>query len=129
VKNTIRSGLGAVCRIVVLSFFSCLFLFSCTNRTTLESIILPPDSAVNDADRFAVIVETYISLKDSPGPNGIIVNHARRKEIYEVTGTQFVSKDSESELWVHLTDGWLHRSCVELYPSRAKAETAAARLK
>jgi hypothetical protein len=129
VKNTIRSGLGAVCRIVVLSFFSCLFLFSCTNRTTLESIILPPDSAVNDADRFAVIVETYISLKDSPGPNGIIVNHARRKEIYEVTGTQFVSKDSESELWVHLTDGWLQRSCVELYPSRAKAETAAARLK
>ena len=128
-KNTIRSGLGAVCRIVVLSFFSCLFLFSCTNRTTLESIILPPDSAVNDADRFAVIVETYISLKDSPGPNGIIVNHARRKEIYEVTGTQFVSKDSEGEQWVHLTDGWLQRSCVELYPSRAKAETAAARLK
>ena len=121
--------MGAVCRIVVLSFFFCLFLFSCTNRTTLESIILPPDSAVNDADRFAVIVETYISLKDSPGPNGIIVNHARRKEIYEVTGTQFVSKDSESELWVHLTDGWLQRSCVELYPSRAKAETAAARLK
>ena len=121
--------MGAVCRIVVLSFFSCLFLFSCTNRTTLESIILPPDSAVNDADRFAVIVETYISLKDSPGPNGIIVNHARRKEIYEVTGTQFVSKDSESELWVHLTDGWLQRSCGELYPSRAKAETAAARLK
>lgn len=129
VKNVIRSGLGAVCRIVVLCLFSCLALFSCTNRATLDSIILPPDSAVNDADRFAVIVETYISLKDSPGANGIIVNHARRKEIYEVTGTQFVSRDSESELWVHLTDGWLQRSCVELYPSRAKAETAAARLK
>ncbi|MGI5090739.1 hypothetical protein HGH47_11330 [Treponema sp. OMZ 805] len=112
---------------VVLCLFSCLF--SCTNRATLDSVILPPDSAVNDADRFAVIVETYISLKDSPGANGIIVNHARRKEIYEVTGTQFVSKDSESELWVHLTDGWLQRSFVELYPSRAKAETAAARLK
>lgn len=123
----IRSGVGAVCRIVVLCLFSCLF--SCTNRATLDSVILPPDSAVNDADRFAVIVETYISLKDSPGANGIIVNHARRKEIYEVTGTQFVSKDSESELWVHLTDGWLQRSFVELYPSRAKAETAAARLK
>jgi hypothetical protein len=123
----IRIGKGTVCSIVVLSLFSCLI--SCTNRTTLDSIILPPDSAVNDADRFAVIVETYISLKDSPGANGIIVNHARRKEIYEVTGTQFVSRDSESELWVHLTDGWLQRSCVELYPSRAKAETAAARLK
>lgn len=123
----IRSGLGAIYCVVMLCLFSCFF--SCTNRTTLDSVILPPDSAVNDADRFAVIVETYISLKDSPGANGIIVNHARRKEIYEVTGTQFVSKDSESELWVHLTDGWLQRSFVELYPSRAKAETAAARLK
>jgi len=95
----------------------------------LDSITLAPDSAVNDADRFAVITETYIALKDTPGSNGIIVNHARRKEIYEVMGTQFVLKDSESELWVHLTDGWLQRSCVELYPSRAKAETAAGRLK
>lgn len=123
----IRSDWGIRHLIVVLCLFFCLF--SCTRHTTLDSIILPPDSAVNDADRFAVIVETYISLKDSPGANGIIVNHARRKEIYEVTGTQFVSQDSESELWVHLTDGWLQRSFVELYPSRAKAETAAARLK
>ena len=126
-KTAVRSGLDAVYHLVMLCLFSCFF--SCTNRTTLDSVILPPDSAVNDADRFAVIVETYISLKDSPEANGIIVNHARRKEIYEVTGTQFVSKDSESELWVHLTDGWLQRSVVELYPSRAKAETAAARLK
>jgi len=127
VKKVIRIGWDIIQLTVVLCLFFCLF--SCTRHTTLDTIILPPDSAVNDADRFAVIVETYISLKDSPGANGIIVNHARRKEIYEVTGTQFVSRDSESELWVHLTDGWLQRSFVELYPSRAKAETAAARLK
>lgn len=122
----IRNRQSVIYNIIVPCFFFCLV--SCTNRPTLD-IILPSDSAVNDADRFAVIVETYISLKDSPGVDGIIVNHARRKEIYEVTGTQFVSRNSESELWVHLTDGWLQRSCVELYPSRAKAETAAARLK
>ena len=127
-KNTKRNGnsaplwkIAAVCVLFGLA--------ACTRHVSLDSIALPPDSAVNDADRFAVITETYISLKDTPGANGIIVNHARRKEIYEVTGTQFVSRDSESELWVHLTDGWLQRTCVELYPSRAKAETAAARLK
>ena len=123
----IRSNRITVCSIGVLCFF--FSFFSCTRHATLDAITLPPDSAVNEADRFAVIIETYISLKDTPGQNGIIVNHARRKEIYEVRGTQFVSKDSESELWIHLTDGWLQRSCVELYPSRAKAETAAARLK
>ena len=120
----IRTGSAVLCKI-----FTVCFLFSCVRYSGLDSITLPSDSALNDADRFAVIIETYISLKDSPGVSGIIVNHARRKEIYEVTGTQFVSKNSESELWVHLTDGWLQRSCVELYPSRAKAETAAARLK
>ena len=121
----VRSLRIAVWSIVAL----CFCFFSCTRHATLDTITLPPDSAVNDANCFAVIIETYISLKDTPGTNGIIVNHARRKEIYEVTGTQFVLKDSQSELWVHLTDGWLQRSCVELYPSRAKAETAAARLK
>ena len=126
-KNTIRIGSITIREIVALCFFFCLF--SCSRYATLDSLTLPIDSAVNDADRFAVIIETYISLKDSPGANGIIVNHARRKEIYEVIGTEFVSKDAESELWVRLTDGWLQRSCVELYPSRAKAETAAARLK
>ena len=123
----IRTGSAVLCKIFTVCFLFCLF--SCVRYSGLDSITLPSDSALNDADRFAVIIETYISLKDSPGVSGIIVNHARRKEIYEVTGTQFISKNSESELWVHLTDGWLQRSCVELYPSRAKAETAAARLK
>ena len=123
----IRTGSAVLCKIFTVCFLFCLF--SCVRYSGLDSITLPSDSALNDADRFAVIIETYISLKDSPGVSGIIVNHARRKEIYEVTGTQFVSKNSESELWVHLTDGGLQRSCVELYPSRAKAETAAARLK
>lgn len=126
-KKAIRGGWHTVCGIVGLCLLS--GVFSCSRHTTLDAISLPPDSAVNEADRFAVIVETYIALKDSPGANGIIINHARRKEIYAVTGTQFVSKDSESELWVHLTDGWLQRSCVELYSSKAKADTAAARLK
>ncbi len=126
-KNAIRTGSAVICNIFTICLLFCLF--SCTRYASLDSITLPSDSAVNDADRFAVIIETYISLKDSPGANGIIVNHARRREIYEVMGTEFVSKNSASELWVHLTDGWLQRSCVELYPSRAKAETAAARLK
>ena len=125
--TVIRSGCAAISKILAACFL--FSLMACTRHISLDSITLPSDSAVNDADRFAVIIETYISLKDSPGTTGIIVNHARRKEIYEVTGTEFVLKDSESELWVHLSGGWLQRSCVELYPSRAKAETAAARLK
>ena len=113
----------------IIAFLFALCPLSCTRHVNLDTIALPPDSALNDADRFAVITETYISLKDKPGENGIIVNHARKKEIYEVIGTEFVLKNANSVLWVHLTAGWLERSYVELYPSKGKAETAAARLK
>lgn len=98
---------------------------SCTRYTALAGVALPSDSPINDADRFAVIAETYIALKDKPGADGIIINHARRNEVYEILGTQFISQDAKTELWVHLTDGWLERSCVQLYSSRARAQTAA----
>lgn len=126
--NTVIGSGKITSRIIVIV---CLLtgMLSCTRHTGLDTITLPTDSALKDADRFAVIVEIYISLKDSPGTSGIIVNHARRKEIYEVIGTEFVSHNSDSELWVHLTNGWLRRSSIELYPSKEKAETAAARLK
>ncbi len=122
-KRLVRRAAGVVC---IAGFVVCT---ACAKNAGLEPVTLPTDSALNDADRFAVIIETYISLKDSPGPSGIIINHARRKEIYEVTGTEFVSRNTKSELWIHLTGGWLLRSCVELYSSREKAETAAAQLK
>ena len=122
-KRFVRSAAGILC---IAGFVVCI---ACVRNTGLEPVVLPADSALNEADRFAVIVETYISLKDSPGPSGIIINHARRKEIYEVIGTEFVSRNTKSELWIHLTDGWLQRSCVELYSSKEKAETAAAQLK
>jgi len=126
-KNVMRNTMAASRNIIMIYFVLCVL--SCSRHTGLDTITLPSDSALKDADRFAVIIETYISLKDRPGPSGIIISHARRKEIYEVKGTEFVSKNSDSELWIHLSGGWLKHSCVELYPSKEKAETAAARLK
>lgn len=114
------------CKLIILYILLCAGACSRTDR--FDTIIFPADSAMNDADRYAVITETYISLKDTPGPNGITVNHARRKDIYAVTGTQFVSQSDKSELWIHLSEGWLPYSAVDLYSSKEKAETAAAQL-
>lgn len=113
--------------ILIGTFLFCVC--SCTRYAVLEGIVLPADSPATDVDRFAVIAETYIALKDKPGVDGIIINHARRNEVYEIKGTQFILQDGKSELWVHLSDGWIERSCVQLYSSRARAQTAAARLK
>ena len=84
---------------------------------------------MNEADRYAVIIETYTALKDRPGLQGISVAHARKKEIYPILGTQFVSVHGETELWVHLSSGWIKQTALELYPTQEKALTAASRLK
>lgn len=124
--NSLHTRIHTVC----LALLTAVICFSsCTRNTGLDTVTLPVDSALTDADRFAVITETYISLKDSPGTQGIIINHARRGEIYEVLGTKFVSKNTHSELWVQLTGGWLLRSSVDLYSNKEKALTAVAQLK
>lgn len=84
---------------------------------------------MNEADRYAVIIETYTALKDSPGIQGISIAHARKKEIYPIIGTQFISGQGQTELWIHLSNGWIKKTGVELYPTHKKALTAAARLK
>ena len=103
--------------------------FSCAKHTGIEHIQLPADSPMHEADRYAVIVETYVALKDRPGAQGISVAHARKKEIYPIIGTQFVLLQGESELWVHLSEGWIKQTAVEVYPTHEKAFTAASRLK
>lgn len=118
--KTIPRVFGFVwCTVVTLCCVFCVC--SCTRHTALDTVALPSDSAVNDVDRFAVITKTYIALQDKPGAGGIVVNHARRNEVYEIIGTQFISHGGKSILWVHLTDGWLERACVELYSSKSRA--------
>ncbi|MGP1529870.1 MAG: hypothetical protein ACTTI3_05960 [Treponema sp.] len=80
---------------------------------------------MNNADAYVVIMQPYVSLKDSPGKNGISVGYVRKKEVYLVKGKEFAPKDTGTELWVHIANGWLARSCVEFYSSKSKAVTAA----
>ncbi|PIE98536.1 MAG: hypothetical protein CR988_02820 [Treponema sp.] len=108
--------------------FICLFgllIFGCKKQEVLANLQLPPDSPMTDANRYAVIIETYISLKDKPGQDGITLAHARCKDIFSVIGIDIIQIDDEQELWVHLDGGWIPRDSVQLYSSEEKAKTAA----
>lgn len=111
----------------ILIFF--LLIFSCNDDKGLECVVLPSDSAINDANRYALVIETYISLRDKPGYSGIIVAHARQKDVFSVKGIDIVSADSSQSLWIDLGSGWVPRSCVRLYPTKEKALTEAKKLK
>ncbi|UTC68285.1 MULTISPECIES: hypothetical protein [unclassified Treponema] len=112
-------------------FLALIFItaVSCSRESPLQTLELPPDSAMNDANRFALIVETYVSLLDKPGDDGITISHARKLDVFPVEGLEIVKEDEKQILWVNLGKGWVKRSSVQLYSSKEKVLTAAKKLK
>lgn len=119
-KGPLRFLLSVACLIV---------FFSCNKAESLKDLDLPVDTAMNDANRFALIIDTYVSIRDVPGDEGINIAHARKLDIFPVEGLEITKKDDEQILWVNLGNGWVQRSSVQLYSTKEKALTAAKRLK
>ena len=106
-----------------------LLLISCAKHNTISTIELPSTPIISTADRFALVIDPYISMRDQPGENGITVSHGRRGEIYAITGTKILRTGRETILWVNLGNGWVVSNSVEFYSSNDKAKNAAARFK
>ena len=121
--------LSAVCLPMKKRPLYAALLFACTKKDLLNEVQLPPDTAMNDANKFALITETYISLRDKPGDMGITIAHARRLDILPVKGIEILQKDDEQILWIDVGEGWVPRTSVQLYSSKEKALTAAKKLK
>jgi hypothetical protein len=102
---------------------------SCMRNSSITTLDLPSTPAVSTLERYALVLDPYISLRDLPGETGITIAHGRRGEIYEVSGKRIVQTGTEGVIWLHLGEGWVLASSVQLYSSREKAETAAAALK
>lgn len=114
-------------RIFAACALVCLSLASCRDSRSLRSIDLPSTPVVSESDRFALVLDPYIALRDEPGPTGITVSHVRRGEVYPITGKRILDDGSSTAIWVRLGDGWCALASVELYSSREKAITASAR--
>lgn len=106
-------------------FFFIFITFACTKHSGLQELDLPEDSAMNDANRFALIIETYVSLRDKPGDDGIAIAHARKLDIFPVEGLQIIKDDNKQIVWVNLGSGWVTRDSVQLYSSKEKVLKAA----
>lgn len=110
----------------VLAAVLSVVILSCSRGHTINTIAFPSTPAVSTSDRFALVIDPYISMRDQPGSGGITISHGRRGEIYPVTGNRLVQGDKTNTLWIHLESGWVVESSVQLYSSREKAGTAAA---
>lgn len=119
--TALRIALGALVAI------SCATLSSCRDSRSLRSLDLPSTPVITESDRFALVLDPYVALRDEPGPAGITVSHVRRGEVYAITGKRIIEEGKSHAVWVCLESGWCPVVSVELYSSRDKAETASAR--
>ncbi len=115
----------SVCCLTMLALL--LFLpLSCSRGRTINTLSFPATPAVSTVERFALVIDPYISMRDQPGKDGITISHGRRGEIYSVSGNRLVQGDKTTVLWINLGTGWVAESSVQLYSSMDKAKTAAA---
>ncbi|MBN1617359.1 MAG: hypothetical protein JW875_08595 [Spirochaetales bacterium] len=107
----------------------CAFCFvSCSRKTSFADLSFPSSSRVSSQDRYALIIDPYVSLRDEPGDSGITVSHGRRGDIVLITGRKIVSSEGKRSKWIHSSKGWLPESSVYLYSSEQTARTAAQEL-
>lgn len=103
---------------------------SCIREDFINKVDLPSETAIQDAVRYAVVVEPYVTFRDRPQEDGITSSHARAGEVLEVSAIKLEMVNGEQFMWVALKDaGWLTADSLRLYPTKEKALVASRKLK
>ncbi|TAH50954.1 MAG: hypothetical protein EWM51_09590 [Treponema sp.] len=104
----------------------CLCIFSafasCRKQETVADLSFDATPVVSEHNRFALILDPYVSLRDAPGDKGITVAHARRGDVQEVKGVKILTVAGKPVHWLELDGGWIPASSVSLYSNRRKAQ-------
>lgn len=120
---------------VVSKFLPAVFIVfailtvSCNRKTTIRQLEFPSTPIVSGTERFALVIDPYISMRDEPGEKGITIAHARRSEMYSVDGKRIIRSGNKQTVWIDLGKGWVPETSVQLYSSAEKAKTASELLK
>lgn len=101
---------------------------SCSRESSIRTLAFSSTPVISTAERFALLVDPYISMRDQPGEDGITIAHGRRGEIYPVNGKRIIQTGKSNVIWIDLGSGWVPETTVQLYSSQEKAHTAAALL-
>lgn len=111
-----------------LIFSSVFLLLSCKPKDQFLDLEFSPTKIVSENNRFALIVEPYVSLYDTPEDLNIIISHARRGDIYELKGSKIINNTKSTQIWYQIEDGWVLSTYVTLYSTKDKALSVAASL-
>jgi hypothetical protein len=120
----------------------CLVLFSC-GRLGSRNIDLPSTPLLSGGPGWALVTSSYVRVKDAPGAAAADLAAIRDGTLLELLGRDFAPKDGS--LWYHVktasaesgsaavraassdvVEGWVPENAVDVFASRAQAESALA---
>lgn len=101
---------------------------ACNRTKTMDLLDFPSTPQISTENRFALVIDPYISLRDQPGEKGITISHGRRGEIFAIKGKRLIQTGKYPVVWVDLGTGWALEKSIQYYSSAEKAKTAASLL-
>lgn len=115
---------------LILAFvvFVSIASVSCTRNRVID--ISATDSLeLYPGVKWALIHEPYAAFRQEPSFESLVVDHARRGEIMQVLGSQYVTtvsgKNDHTVIWYNFDKGWLDESLLTIFDNKYKAQTVA----
>ncbi len=112
-----------------------IVLASCGRSGSAERVSLPPTPVLSIRSTWAVVKSPLLRVREQPSSQSTVLSHIRLGAVMEVL-TKSEKEDtveSESAYWYRIDyqglKGWVFGTYVEVFDSRAKADTYSASLK
>ena len=122
-------------RCVILALAVCLASFcSCSRSGGTERVILPPTPVLSIRSTWAVVKSPLLRVRQDPSNQATVLSHIRLGAIVEVLtkSDKEESVENESAFWYRVDyqglKGWVFGTYIEIFDSRTKAESFAAKL-
>ncbi len=111
-----------------LALAALLLLSSCSAARMEQVVSLPATPPLSRSIGYAVIVSSYVQVRDTPSGEGVSLGYYRRGAVLPIVERRAVRQDDGAKVWLlNAGDekGWIQESDVNLYDNEAKARTAA----
>jgi hypothetical protein len=111
-----------------------LALAACGRRAEVERIELPPTSVLSIRSTWAVVTSSFLRIRDEPRAAAPVLAHIRRGAVVEILSRTERKEELEdaSSYWYQVSygglRGWVFGAFLEVFDSKAKAESVAAQL-
>ncbi len=124
-------------RVLFLAFISVPLFFSSCQKRVEQSIDfdIPGEEplAYLPGVEWAVVTDSVAALREDAGFENKVVHHARRGDVFVVTGKRLTSIKSSDGIvrtvvWYGFDEGWLIEDSLSVYENRMNAQNAAAKL-